>query len=120
MFGGEASIDYYNENRPEGVDLKVWPIGLCGLVYPAGGWYAIGGMSWVHTTIDVPRTFLLGDDTKSTIGYQLGGGVEVPLLFARVAADVRWHFVDYSFDDLPETIGSIDADSFRVTLSAFF
>jgi hypothetical protein len=120
MFGAEASLDYHNEDRPGDVDLKSWPIGVSALVFPAGSFYALAGITWAHTTIDLPRTFLIGDDTETEMGYHVGAGVEVPLALVRFAGDVRWSFLDYAFEGLPHEVGAIDADSFRITIAALF
>jgi opacity protein-like surface antigen len=115
--GLEGAVDYRNESLPVNVDLKTWPVTASLMVMPISGVYGLAGLGWYHTTLDFPRTMPFEDRTDSKLGYHAGLGVELPVTSPiRVTSDVRWLFVDYEFEDIPDTIGNVDADSFTMSV----
>jgi len=115
VLGLEGAVDYRNDELGNDVELKSWPISASLLVYPVPPVYALAGLGWYNTTIDFPDGALFEDDTQTELGYQLGAGVELPLApTLKLLGDVRWQFIDYEFDDIPSSIGNVDADSYSL------
>ncbi len=113
--GLEGAVDYHQEDLPFGVDLKTWPISTSLLIYPIPVVYGLAGVAWYNTTIDYPEEaeFLVDDETDSQLGYHFGVGVEFPISNkVRLTSDVRWLFVDYEFEEIPESVGEVDNDLF--------
>jgi hypothetical protein len=38
----------------------------------------------------------------------------------RLTGDVRWQFVDYEFDEIAESIGDVDADTYTLNAGVLF
>jgi len=115
VIGVEGAIDYRNEELGNGVELKSWPISASLLVYPLSPVYALAGLGWYNTTLDFPSNSTFQNDTQTEFGYHLGAGLEVPIAATlKLIGDVRWQFIDYEFDDIPESIGKVDADSYSI------
>ena len=109
LLGVEGAIDYKNEDMGGDVELKTWPVTASLMIYPLPVVYALGGLGWYNSTISSP---LFDDQTDSQLGYHLGAGVEVPMApTVSLTGDFRYHFVDYEFEDIPSTIGKVDADA---------
>ena len=71
------------------------------------------------TTLDIVGLDL-GDDTNSEFGWHFGGGVELPLgSSAHLVGDLRYVFLDYSFDAVPGG-GEIDDDFYMATAGLLF
>jgi opacity protein-like surface antigen len=112
VIGVEGVIDYRNEDIGADTDLKTWPVTASLMIYPIPVIYALGGIGWYNSTIDFPEGSLLEDQTDSQLGYHLGAGVELPVATSlSLTGDFRYHFVDYEFDEIPESIGNVDADA---------
>jgi opacity protein-like surface antigen len=119
--GLEGSVDYRQEELLTATDLKSWPISASVLAFPIPIAYGIAGLGWYNTTIDFPESGLVEDQTDSALGYHFGGGVELPVSnVVRFTSDVRWLFVDYEFDDIPESVGQVDADQFQFYAGVLF
>jgi opacity protein-like surface antigen len=115
VVGVEGAIDYRNEEMGGGVDLKTWPITASLMIYPVPVIYALGGLGWYNSTLDFPDGSLFEDQTDTQLGYHLGAGMELPVSpNLRLTGDFRYHFVDYEFDDIPSSIGNVDADAFSL------
>lgn len=115
--GIEGAVDYRNEDLPANVDVKSWPVTASLMVFPIPGVYGLAGLGWYHTTVDFPREISFEDRTDSQLGYHVGFGVELPTTSAiRVTSDARWLFVDYDFEDIPDSVGNVDADSFALSV----
>lgn len=112
VVGVEGAIDYRNEDIGGGTDLKTWPVTASLMIYPVPVVYALGGIGWYNTTIDFPAGSLFEDQTDSQLGYHVGAGVELPVATTlSLTGDFRYHFVNYEFDEIPESIGNVDADA---------
>jgi len=121
FLGLEAAVDYRNEEFGNDIDLKTWPATASLLVLPIAPVYALVGLGLYNTTIDFPDDSAFDDETQTELGYHLGAGAEILLNDAVSATgDVRWHFVDYEFEDIPSSVGEVDADVFTVNLGLIF
>ncbi len=119
--GFEGSVDYHQEELLSSTDLRSWPISASILAFPIPIAYGIAGLGWYNTTIDFPDDGPIDDQTDSALGYHVGGGVELPVSNSvRFTTDVRWLFVDYEFDDIPESVGQVDADQFQFNAGVLF
>lgn len=121
FLGIEGGVDYRNEDLFGDVDLKSWPVSASLLVFPIRPIYALAGLGWYNTSIDFPENSLFDDETDSRLGYHFGAGVEVPIApTVRLTGDARWQFVDYEFENIPESIGNVDADAFTLNAGILF
>lgn len=121
FLGLEGGVDYRNDDLGNDIDLKTWPVTASLLVFPLKHIYGVAGLGWYHTTLDFPDESTFDDQTDSQLGYHLGAGVEVPVVPAvRLTGDVRWLFVDYEFDDIPDTFGNVDADAVAFNAGLLF
>ncbi len=115
IIGIEGAVDYRNEDLGGDVEMKSWPVTASLMIYPIPVVYALGGLGWYNSTLDFPDGSLFEDQTDTQLGYHLGAGVELPVATnLRLTGDFRYHFVDYEFDDIPSTIGNVDADAFSL------
>jgi opacity protein-like surface antigen len=115
VLGVEGAVDYRNDDLGGDIELKSWPISASLLVYPIPPVYALAGLGWYNSTLDFPDGSVFEDDTQTELGYHLGAGVELPLApTLKLLGDVRWQFIDYEFDDIPSSIGNVDADSYSL------
>jgi opacity protein-like surface antigen len=121
-FGLEGSVDYHEDELLTETDLKTWPISASILAFPLPVLYGIAGLGWYNTTVDFPENASVDDQTDSSLGYHIGGGVELPVTnVIRFTSDVRWLFVDYEFDEIPESaVNEVDADSFQFNAGILF
>mgnify|MGYP000859478462 CR=1 FL=1 len=112
--GVEGSVDYRTEKyADDNIVVRTWPVSATGLLYPLPFLYGLAGMGWYNTTIDYDQdvnTFKnIKDETKQKVGWHFGGGLEIPFgLGKTLAADIRYHFIDYDFSAFP---GSKDIKS---------
>jgi hypothetical protein len=113
--GIEGSIDYHEEELPFDAELRSWPVRASLLVYPLAPVYALAGLGWYNATLDYPGGFPLDDETDSQLGYHFGAGFEIPIANdISFTSDIRWLFIDYDFDEIPESVGEVDADAITV------
>jgi opacity protein-like surface antigen len=118
--GFEGAANYRSEDLG-GADLRTWPVSASLLVFPLSTLYALGGVGWYNSTLDFPKTANLDDRTDSPFGYHFGAGLEVPLAPGlHMTGDVRWQFVDYDFDEIPASIGKVDADAWSLNAGLLF
>jgi opacity protein-like surface antigen len=116
FLGLEGAVDYRNEDLGNNVELKTWPISASLMLYPIPAIYGLAGVGWYNSTIDFPAGSLYEDDTDTELGYHFGAGLEMPLApTLKLTGDFRYLFVDYEFDDIPSTIGKVDANSLAIT-----
>ncbi len=121
VIGAEGSIDYRNEDLGNGFEMKTWPITASLMVYPIPVAYALAGLGWYNSTLDFPTNSTFENNTSTALGYHFGAGVELPVAPKfKLTGDVRWQFVDYEFDDIPESIGKVDADSYSLNAGFLF
>lgn len=115
LLGLEGAIDYRNDELGGGVELKTWPVSASLLLYPLTPVYALAGLGWYNSTLDFPADSEYDNKTQTELGYHFGAGLEVPLAPSlKLTGDIRWLFVDYEFDDIPSSIGKVDADSYSL------
>jgi hypothetical protein len=120
--GGEAAINYRQEEFGHGaVKVISWPVMATGLFYPLPFLYGAIGAGWYYTTFDYDQNKfpLLKDETKQEFGWHFGAGGEVPLGRAKLTADVRYVFLNYNFQQVPELSG-LHSDFFMVTFGILF
>lgn len=94
FFGLEAAWDRWNVETLGGADIDTSPLTFGLMAYPLPWVYAIGGLGLYDDSIGDPgpESFFDEDDD---VGWQLGGGVEIPVLpIVSVTGDVRWTFLD--------------------------
>ena len=121
VIGVEGAIDYRNDDLGGGLELKTWPVTASLLVYPIPAAYALAGFGWYNTTLDFPSGSTFENSTQSALGYHFGAGVELPLApMFKLMGDVRWQFVDYEFDEIPSSIGNVNADSYSFNAGFLF
>jgi opacity protein-like surface antigen len=113
--GVEGAVDYRNEDLGGDVEMKTWPVTASLMIYPIPVVYGLAGLGWYNSTLDFPDGSLFEDQTDTQLGYHLGAGLELPMATnLRLTGDFRYHFVDYEFDDIPSSIGNVDADAFSL------
>ncbi len=114
--GVEGAIDYRNEKMGGGAELKTWPVTASLLIYPVPFAYAVAGLGWYNTTLDFANNSVFNDQTDTQLGYHLGAGLEVPLApTLALTGDFRYQFINYKFDEIPSSIGNVDADRFALS-----
>jgi opacity protein-like surface antigen len=112
--GLEGSINYRQEKFADGVlTVRSWPVMATALIYPIPIVYGAVGMGWYNTTLDYDQgkagLSLVKDETTQKVGWHFGGGLELPVAEkSKLAADIRYVFLDYDFQEIP---GSRDLDS---------
>lgn len=121
FIGVEGAVDYRNEDLVGEVDLKSWPVSASLLLYPLPPLYALAGLGWYNSTVDFPDDSLFEDQTDTELGYHFGVGVEAPIApTVRLTGDVRWHFVNYEFDQIAESVGDVEADTYTINAGVLF
>jgi opacity protein-like surface antigen len=122
--GVEGAVNYRKEDYGgDQVTVSSWPVTVTGLVYPVSLVYGAIGAGWYNTTFDYASELNelgVADQTHQKFGWHFGGGVEVPLAgAARIAADIRYVFLDYDFEELPG-LGDRDSDFYTITVGLLF
>lgn len=118
VLGLEGAFAYRSESLPADADLRVWPVTASVLLFPVLPVYGVAGLGWYNATLDLPDTSPFQDETTTELGYHLGAGIELPLSpQLRLSGDVRWMFLDYEFEDIPDSIGKVDADALELSAS---
>ncbi len=113
-FGLEGAINYRQEKYADGVlTVRSWPVMASALIYPLPIIHGTIGAGWYNTTLDYNENRLglanIEDETTQKFGWHFGGGLELPVGGkSKLAADIRYVFIDYNFKTLP---GSRDLDS---------
>jgi opacity protein-like surface antigen len=119
--GLEGGVDYKNSDLSNNVDLKTWPVTASVMVFPLRSIYGLAGLGWYNSTLDFPSESTFDDQTDTKLGYHFGAGVELPLdQSVRLTGDVRWQFVDYEFDQIPDTIGKVEEDNLTLNAGILF
>lgn len=113
LLGLELAVDRW-EREVGGTEIAMTPVTASVLVYPLPFAWIGGGAGRYGARIDSPGFLGLTDDTDAVAGYHVGAGVEVPVLPPlRLTGDVRYMFVDRTFEQLGDSSLS---DSDVVTL----
>jgi hypothetical protein len=122
ILGVEGSINYHQEQfGDDALTVRSWPLQVTGMLYPVSWLYGAMGAGWYMTTFDYdPDLVFLNDDTQSEFGWHFGGGLELPLgSVAKLAADLRYVFIDYNFDAFPGS-DEIDSNFYMATAGVLF
>jgi hypothetical protein len=122
--GVEGSINYRREKFNDGaLTVRSWPVMATALIYPLPIAYGAIGAGWYNTTFDFDDDIPLlerEDETQQEFGWHFGGGVELPLATsARLAADIRYVFLNYDFEEVPGS-DEIDSNFYVITAGLFF
>jgi len=121
VIGVEGAIDYRNEDLGGGLELKSWPVTASLLVYPIPPVFALAGLGWYNTTLSFPANSIYDSNTQTELGYHFGAGVELPVApMFKITGDIRWQFIDYEFDEIPSSIGKVDANSYSLNAGFLF
>ncbi|MCG3120769.1 MAG: hypothetical protein ALAOOOJD_03609 [bacterium] len=105
--GVEGSINYRQEKYSDGVlTVRSWPVMASALIYPLPIIHGTVGAGWYNTTLDYDQSRLglaaPKDETKQEFGWHFGGGAELPIGGkSKLAADIRYVFLNYDFKTLP-------------------
>lgn len=111
ILGFEFAVDRRTEDLGAGGELVVWPVTASALVYPIPQLYGVAGLGWYNATYKPPSLLNVDDQTETTTGFHLGGGVEVPLSpHLAATGDLRYLFIDYDFGDLPDEIDDVESN----------
>jgi opacity protein-like surface antigen len=118
FFGLEAAIDHRREEMNDGSKLNSTPLTASLMVYPVPFVYGLAGVGLYRTSIETNSG---AEASDSQIGYHYGAGVEVPLLpLLKLTGDIRYQFIDYEFEDIPGSLGKVDADGYAVSAGVIF
>jgi len=119
--GVEGSINYRQEKYADGaLTVRSWPVMASALIYPLPFIHGTMGAGWYNTTLDYAENRLglvqVEDKTTQEFGWHFGGGAELPLGGkSKLAADIRYVFLNYDFKDLPGS-RELKSDFFVVTI----
>ncbi len=106
-FGVEGTINYRQEKYSDGaLTVRSWPVMASALIYPLPFIHGTMGAGWYNTTLDYDQTRLglnaAKDETTQEFGWHFGGGAELPIGGkSKLAADIRYVFLNYDFKTLP-------------------
>jgi opacity protein-like surface antigen len=105
--GVEGSINYRQEKYADGaLTVRSWPVMASALLYPLPFIHGVMGAGWYNTTLDYNENRLglvqVKDETTQKFGWHFGGGAELPIGGkSKLAADIRYVFLNYDFNALP-------------------
>lgn len=112
VLGIEGAIDFREEELNDGSRLRATPITASLMLYPIPVAYGLAGIGLYRTTLEMDSD----ESTDTQVGYHIGGGIEAPIVpLLKFTADIRYQFIDYDFDDLPEAVGKFDADGYAIS-----
>lgn len=119
VLGAEGSINYRQEDfADDALTVRSWPIMVSGLLYPIPIVYGTIGGGWYNTTFDF-RNDVFEDETKQEFGWHLGAGLELPLQSnVKLTGDIRYVFLDYSFDEVP--FDDVDSNFYVISAGLLF
>ncbi|MFH2055182.1 MAG: outer membrane beta-barrel protein [bacterium] len=118
----EGSIAYRDEKYgDEAITVRSWPVTVTGLLYPLPIIYGGLGAGWYNTTFDYSDALNnagFNDETTQEFGWHLAVGIELPLSGkTRVFGDVRYVFLNYDIEDLPDAvIDGVDANFYSISV----
>ena len=126
ILGVEASIDYRSEEYVDGgVSVDSWPVMVTGIVYPFPLVYGLAGFGWYNNKYEYDAEKLgvqlagAFEESVQETGWHFGAGLELPLGFATLAADIRYVFLDYDFEKLPGS-KEVDSNFYMITAGLLF
>lgn len=112
FFGLEGAIDVRKEELNDGSELTSTPISVSAMVYPIPLAYGLVGLGYYRTTLKVG----VDEASDSQIGYHFGAGVEMPIIpLLKVTGDMRYQFLDYEFEDIPGSVGKVEANGYALS-----
>ncbi len=113
FFGLEGALDYRKEEFNNGNELKSTPLTASVMLYPVPVAYALAGIGFYRSTLTT-TSGAEASDTK--IGYHYGVGAEVPVVpLLKLTGDIRYQFIDYDFEDIPELVDKVEADGYAIS-----
>lgn len=122
-FAIEGSLNYRTQEYYNGrLTVRSWPVMLSGLIYPFPPMlYGLVGVGWHNTTFDWSPGFQhedLADPTKSRFGWHIGGGAEIPLgENFRLTGDIKYVFLDYKLNDVPDIpLSSLNSNFYVINI----
>ena len=118
ILGLEGAIDHRREEMNNGSKLNSTPLTASLMVYPVPFVYGLAGVGLYRTSIETNSG---AEASDSQIGYHYGAGVEMPLLpLLKLTGDIRYQFIDYEFEDIPGSLGKVDANGYAVSAGVIF
>ncbi len=122
--GIEGSITYREEKYNDDLlTVKSWPVMVTGLFYPLPILYGAVGAGWYNVTFDYDQDQLgnfVEDQTSQEFGWHFGGGIELPFgETTKLAADIRYVFLNYEFDQIPGS-EELQSDFYVLSVSLFW
>jgi hypothetical protein len=119
-FGIEGSVNYRQEEFGNALTVRSWPVMASALIYPLPMIYGAIGAGWYNTKYEVELAGVtVAEDRQQESGWHVGGGAEVPLgTMAKLTGDIRWVFLNYDFEDVPDV--EVDRDFYVVTVGFLF
>jgi hypothetical protein len=120
ILGVEGLVDYRQETvAGDALSARSWPIQVTGLIYPLTVLHAGMGAGWYRTTYDFDEPGV-ESETLEEFGWHLGTGLEIPLgSAATLTGDVRWVYLDTTFEELPESVQR-DTDFYVMSVGILF
>jgi len=123
ILGVEASANYRREDYLDGVvSTRSWPLLITGMVYPFPIVFGEVGLGWYHTNVDYNPELEsppLDSEKLNDLGWHFGAGIDYPLTpRLRLTGDVRYVFLNYDIDKIPET--SLDNNYYIVSVGLLF
>jgi opacity protein-like surface antigen len=117
--GVEGAISYRQEKYDNNaLTVRSWPILVTGMFYPLPIVYGVVGAGWYNTTFDVDIPGV-DNETQQEFGWHFGAGVELPVGGgSRLTGDLRYVFLDYSFDDIP--FRQVDSNFYMIAVGFLF
>lgn len=117
--GVEGSINYRQEDFSDALTVRSWPVMVTGLFYPLPIVYGAVGAGWYNTTFDFSDALGVEDHTEQEFGWHFGAGAELPIgSKTKLTGDIRYVFLDYSFEDVP--FQDVDSNFFVITAGLLF
>ncbi len=115
LVGLEVAVDRWTREVGN-TEITMTPVTAGLLLYPIPFAYVGAGAGRYGSTIDSPGFLGLTDDSDAAAGYHVGAGLEIPVLPPlRVTGDVRYMFVDRTFEQLGDSsISDSDAVALQV------
>lgn len=117
--GVEGAINYRQEKYGnDALTVRSWPILVTGMFYPLPIVYGAVGAGWYNTTFDLDAPGVK-NETKQEFGWHFGAGVELPIGgSSRLTGDLRYVFLDYSFDNIP--FQQVDSNFYMISAGFLF
>jgi hypothetical protein len=103
LMGLEVAVDRWTREVGN-TEIAMTPVTASLLLYPLPFAYVGAGAGRYGASIDSPGFLGLADDHDASAGYHLSAGLEIPVLPPlRLTGDVRYMFVDRSFEQLGDS-----------------